>query len=159
MCTRLWKAWPKILKAMAEQCEAENGYGVFRIEGTGIHLNEKRYASLIEREGLTSIWPRSATVRTYSRSVSKKKKDQPNLRTMAGQYPRFRPLFETVELLQNYKRFEPAIGPDGRWRAPNVPWNQKTGRVTPMGANLFRVHSWFRHLIKPLRGGLLPTLT
>jgi hypothetical protein len=43
--------------------------------------------------------------------------------------------------MQNYKQFVPLLGPDGRWRAPNVPWKQKTGRVTPEGPNLFSMHS------------------
>jgi hypothetical protein len=43
--------------------------------------------------------------------------------------------------MQNYKQFVPLLGPDGRWRAPNVLWKQKTGRVTPEGPNLFSMHS------------------
>jgi DNA polymerase I len=54
--------------------------------------------------------------------------------------------------MQNYKQFVPPLGPDDRWRAPNVPWNQKTGRVTPEGPNVFSMHSYFRFLIKPPPG-------
>lgn len=151
MCDRLWRAWPKILLALARRCEAENSYNVFRFDKTGPHLDEQLYTQLIVREGFGDKWPQSKTGK-YSKSVSKRKKAQPNLRTMANKYPRFHALFAVVELLQNYKRFEPPIGPDGRWRAPNIPWTQKTGRVTPQGANLFRIHSWFRHLIVPPPG-------
>jgi DNA polymerase-1 len=151
MCNRLWRAWPKILLGLVRRCEAENNYNVFRFDKEGAHLDEKLYVELIVREGLQDEWPQSKTGK-YSKSISKKRNEQPNLRTMANKYPRFRAFFEVVELLQNYKRFEPPIGPDGRWRAPNVPWRQKTGRVTPKDANLFRMHSWFRFLIKPPAG-------
>jgi hypothetical protein len=151
LCRRLAKNWPAILEGRAWHCEEQNSYGVFRFDSTGAHLDQKLYADLIEREGLAREWPRSATGK-FSTSISNKKKEQPNLRTMAHKNSRFKSLFETVEMLQNYKQFELSLGPDGRWRSPNTPWEQKTGRVSPRGASLFRMHSWFRNLIMPPPG-------
>lgn len=149
LCHRLKRAWPTILEMFVRKCEDAHHYGIFRFEEDGPVLDEELYAALIIREGLEDQWPRSKKTQKFSRSISKKKKEQPNLRTMAKKHEQFRGLFEVVELLQNYKQFDLPIGPDGRWRAPNIPWEQKTGRVTPAGANLFRMHAWFRHLIVP----------
>lgn len=145
-CHRLQGAWPTILEMLVRKCESTHDYDVFRFEEDGRPvLDEKLYANLIVREGLEGSWPRSVRTQKFSKSISKKRKDQPNLRTMAKKHERFQGLLDVVELLQNYKRFDLPIGPDGRWRAPNIPWTQKTGRVTPAGANLFRMHAWFRH--------------
>jgi DNA polymerase I len=153
MCRRLRASWPKVLEMFARNYEETHHYGVFRFEEDGRPvLDEALYADLIVRNGLESEWPRSKKSQKFSKSVSKKKKEQPNLRTMASKYEYFRGLFEVVELLQDYKVFELPLGPDGRWRAPNIPWQQKTGRITPAGANLFRMHSWFRYLITPPPG-------
>jgi DNA polymerase-1 len=150
LCRRLQAAWTKILEMFVRKCENTHNYDVFRFEDDGHPiLDEQLYAALIVREGLAGEWPRSAKSQKFSKSISTKKREQPNLRTMAKKHERFKGLFEVVELLQNYKQFGLAIGSDGRWRAPNIPWMQKTGRVTPAGSNLFRMHAWFRHLIVP----------
>jgi DNA polymerase I len=157
LCYRLQRCWTKILEMFVRKCEDTHHYNVFRFEENGRPvLDEALYAELIIREGLEDQWPRSSTGK-FSKSISKKRKDQPNLRTMATKYERLKALSEVVELLQNYKQFDPSIGPDGRWRSPNIPWLQKTGRVSPVGANLFRMHSWFRYLITHHRDVLSAT--
>jgi DNA polymerase I len=156
LCHRLRAAWPTILEMFVRKCEDTHHYEVFRFEDDGHPvLDEALYAGLIVREGLEREWPRSKKTQKFSKSISKKRKEEPNLRTMAKKNERFKGLFEVVELLQNYKQFVLPIGPDGRWRAPNIPWEQKTGRVTPAGASLFRMHAWFRHLILPPPGRAL----
>ena len=151
LCRRLQKHWTEILVGIAQR----SGLPVFRYDEKGVHLDEGLYAAYIDSLGFGEEFPRSKKTKKFSKSVSKKAKDQPNLFSMARKHPELQPLYETLELLQNYKNFTPPIGPDGRWRAPNVPWEQKTGRVTPKGANLFRMHSWFRFLIQPPPGRAL----
>jgi DNA polymerase I len=153
MCHRLKKAWTHILEMFVRRCENTHHYEVFRFEEDGHPvLDEKLYGALIIREGLEAEWPRSKKTQKFSKSISGKRKEQPNLRTMAKKHQRFVDLFTAVELLQNYKTFDLPIGPDGRCRAPNIPWQQKTGRVTPAGANLYRMHALFRHVIVPPPG-------
>lgn len=155
LCERLTKNWGKILEKYARTKQAEHGYDVLRFDEDGPHLDEGRYAAYIEREGFAGSFPRSKVSGKFSKSTSKKRKEQPNLRTFAQDHEQFKGLSELVEFLTAYKHFVPPLGPDGRWRAPNIPWRQTTGRVTPSGTHLFRMHAYFRYLITPPPGRAL----
>jgi DNA polymerase I len=157
MCYRLMAAWPKILRKFAEQMEAKHHYNVIRYDPeTGRpSLDEKLYAACIEREGFANIFPLTKSGKKFSTSTSKKRKEQPNLRTFALDHDRFKGMLELVEFLNDYKNFTLPIGSDGRLRAGNAPWEQTTGRVTPRGSHLFRMHAYFRYLIVPPPGRAL----
>jgi DNA polymerase-1 len=155
MCGRLAKNWATILRKYAVAMEEKHSFKVIRYDDGRPVLDQEMYEKHISDLGYASVFPRSKKSAKCSKSTSKKRKDQPNLRTFAQDHREFVGLLELVEFLTSYKRFDPPIGADGRWRAGNAPWMQTTGRVTPMGTHLFRMHAYFRYLIVPPPGRAL----
>ncbi|MGO9326023.1 MAG: hypothetical protein ACLP07_15820 [Terracidiphilus sp.] len=151
---RLRENWTKITAGLAMKIEEKFQYGVYSLDRLGQqHWSDAGLAKLVERRGLADVWPKTGQAGKYRTGDPERGgEDDKVFKTMAQLDPYFEPLRQTKKLLSTFKRFEIPVGRDGRCRAGNIPFSQRTGRSSPKGGSIFALTAWARWLIKPAPG-------
>lgn len=156
MHDRLQANWTTITSKLARKLEDEHLYGVYWFDGKGQHhWSEAKFSDLVERRGLADVWPRTAKGKYRVGDPKRGGEDEKVFKQMALLDPHFEPLRQTRKLLSEFKKFELPIGRDGRCRAGNIPFTQRTGRSSPKRGSIFAMPAWGRFLIKPAPGRAL----
>jgi DNA polymerase I-like protein with 3'-5' exonuclease and polymerase domains len=128
--------WEEIKLRMIESC----GFDVF--EGT--RFSQKKFAQCLRDLHITS-WELTETGYLVTQGKY--------FQRMMFEYPELAPILSVKRTLDTFNRFELAVGPDGRNRAPWWPFSSKTGRNQPKAKNIFSNHSrWVKGIGKPPPG-------
>lgn len=153
---RLKANWTTITSRLARTTEDEHKYGVYHFDDRGQHhWSEANFSDLVARRGLADVWPKTAKGKYRTGDPKRGGEDEQVFKRMSLLDPYFEPLRQTKKLLSEFKKFELPIGPDGRCRAGNIPFTQRTGRSSPKRGSIFAMPAWGRFLIKPAPGRAL----
>jgi hypothetical protein len=139
---RLGANWDALKEKLANDVEAEYGFGVYK----GIHWSDERFESLLTRFGIVGEWPRtpSGLLATNDDDVFK---------PMAVRFPVLAPLREVRSTLTHLRQLKLTVGSDGRSRCALMPFRSITGRNYPPSSKFpFGPSTWIRSLIKPEPG-------
>lgn len=153
MASRLSTNWNSIRSGLAREVEDKRHYDVFRIDAdSSAHFDQRKMVALVERLGMSDIWPRTETGR-YSFADPERGSDEDKpLKRMAMLNPYLEDLRQTRRILESFKYFELPIRPDGRCRGRYSPWLQVTGCSSPGKGSIFAQPAWVRWLVQPGEG-------
>jgi hypothetical protein len=137
---RLRRRWDKLKLDLI--AEVDRDYRCF----DGAAFKADRFEAWLRRQGIP--WPRTATGRLQL--------DRDTFKEAGNAYPQVAPLRELRTSLAELRLEKLAVGPDGRNRAPLMPFAAKSGRNTPSNAKfIFGPSVWLRGLIRPEPGRAL----
>ena len=137
---RIRTHWEPIKRHLVAAMDKD--FGVF----DGIVFKHDRFAEMVTRRGYE--WDLTECGRLCT--------DDDYMRGRAQSYPELEPLRQLLGLLDQFKRMQIAVGPDGRNRASIMPFGTKTGRNAPRARHsLFAGPRWIRGLIRPEPGHAL----
>lgn len=136
--------------AIVREVEDEYGFGVYRVIGRKRPkpvFSQRGFDALIEREGLTAIWPKK-TERGHCSTD-----DDKAFKPMARLHPRLEPLRQLRKTVRGLTLVSNAIGADGRNRPSIWPFGTVTGRNSPRAReSVLNRPRWVRHLLAPPQG-------
>jgi len=150
---RLRNSWEELKVRIAMDVEREHGYGVYEIgRDKKAHFKSGKFEALIEREGLSHLWPRTPSGRLAT-------DDNEVFQPMCRRYPQLEPLRQVRTTLSGFRAFSLAVGSDCRNRAPLMPFGTLTGRNAPKASKFaFGPSAWIRSVIRPKEGCALAYL-
>ena len=122
--------------------QGDREYNVF--DGTDLHKG--RFRKYLAEQQLLNTWPRTDKRGDLST-------DQDVMKEQARAHPQLENLRQLLLLRSALQKFQLAVGPDSRNRAPLWPFTAATGRNAPSsGEFIFGPSTWWRGLIKPAEG-------
>jgi hypothetical protein len=112
------------------------------------HFRMKLFETWLSRQNLLAEWPRTLT--------GELARDDDTLKQMAELRPQIEPLRQVRQMLDQMRKLNVSVGPDGRNRCLLSPYSTKTGRNAPSTAKwIFGMPSYMRGLIRPEPGRAL----
>lgn len=153
--TRVKRHWPKMRAILVTDLEDAYHYGCYSVDKKGeVHLSQKGFAAMLEREGFADEWPlRTEITGQYSMD------DDECMKPMALKHEYLRPLREVREFLtQGGNTLKYPVGSDGRNRSRLRPFSAVTSRSQPpTSENLPCATKSLRSLLAPHKGEVLIT--